>query len=185
MIISTQETAPGPEPVFINRLATCLRYPGAMTHLEFDATITLNDHHLEAAGLTGRHAKAVVAVRRAVEAMSGAGWIDVEAQTYPPDTPVWVVLYPRGPGSAPDTPEWRALRDQVEREARAALLIAGFRRVEGPKPSGALGYTRVRYFDAKGEEFIGPEALQPGYPSATPTYQEHRRTSSPLSDHEH
>ena len=126
-----------------------------MTHLEFDATITLNDHHLEAAGLTGRHAKAVVAVRRAVEAMSGAGWIDVEAQTYPPDTPIWVILYPRGPGSAPDTPEWRALRDQVEREARAALLIAGFRRVEGPKQNWTLGCTQVGDCDAAGDERAG------------------------------
>ena len=33
-----------------------------MAH-DFDATITLNDHHLAAAGLTGRHAEAVEAVR--------------------------------------------------------------------------------------------------------------------------
>jgi hypothetical protein len=37
----------------------------------FDAVITLNDHHLEAAGLTGR---------QAVERLDGAGWIDLAAQ---------------------------------------------------------------------------------------------------------
>lgn len=48
----------------------------------FDATITLNDHHLDAAGLSGRQAEAVAAVRQAVEGMEGAGWIGVEAQSY-------------------------------------------------------------------------------------------------------
>ena len=137
-----------------------------MTYPGFDATITLNDHHLESAGLTGRHAEAVVAVRQAVEAMSGAGWIDVEAQTWPPDTPVWVILYPRGPGSAPDTPEWRALRDQVKREATSALLIAGLRRVEGPKPSGTPGYTRARYFDA-GSATNQPPVSDPNLPGTS------------------
>jgi hypothetical protein len=62
----------------------------------FDAVITLNDHHLAAAGLTGRKAEAVAAVRQAVERMDGAGWIDVEAQYFPPHLAGWVVVYPRG-----------------------------------------------------------------------------------------
>jgi hypothetical protein len=51
---------------------------------DFDATITFNDHHLAAAGLTCRKAEAVEAVREAVERMDGAGWIDVEPESYPP-----------------------------------------------------------------------------------------------------
>jgi hypothetical protein len=53
----------------------------------FDAVITLNDHHLEAAGLAGRAAEAVAAVRQAVERIDGAGWIDVAAQYFPPQLP--------------------------------------------------------------------------------------------------
>jgi hypothetical protein len=45
---------------------------------DFDPTITLNDHHLAAAGLTGRKAEAVEAVREAVGRMDGAGWFDVD-----------------------------------------------------------------------------------------------------------
>jgi hypothetical protein len=74
----------------------------------FDATITLNDHHLEAAGLSGCKAQAAAAVREAVERMDGAGWIDVEAQSYPPDAAGWVIVYPQGRCIAPDTPEWPA-----------------------------------------------------------------------------
>jgi len=51
--------------------------------LDFDAMITLNGHHLAAAGLSDRRAAAVKAVRQAVDWMEGAGWIDVEAQSYP------------------------------------------------------------------------------------------------------
>jgi hypothetical protein len=47
----------------------------------FDTTITLNDHHLAAAGMTDRKAEAVEAVRRAVERMDGAHWIGVAAQS--------------------------------------------------------------------------------------------------------
>jgi hypothetical protein len=38
-----------------------------MAHGGFDATITLNDHHLEAAGLSGCKAQALAVVREAVE----------------------------------------------------------------------------------------------------------------------
>jgi hypothetical protein len=46
-----------------------------MTHRRFDATITLNDHHLAAASLADRPAEAVAAVRRALDRMDGAGGI--------------------------------------------------------------------------------------------------------------
>ncbi len=60
--------------------ATKPAHAPATVHGGFDATITLNDHHLAAAGLTGRKAEAVEAVRQAVERMEGAGWIGVDAQ---------------------------------------------------------------------------------------------------------
>jgi hypothetical protein len=55
----------------------------------FDATITIGHHHLRAAGLDAEQAAvaAVNAVRRAVERMDGANWIDVMASDYPPATP--------------------------------------------------------------------------------------------------
>jgi hypothetical protein len=61
---------------------------------DFDATITFNDHHLAAAGLTCRKAEAVEAVREAVERMDGAGWIDVEPESYPPSAAGWVIVPP-------------------------------------------------------------------------------------------
>ena len=90
----------------------------------FDAVITLNDHQLDAAGLTGRAGEAA-AVRQAIERMDGAGWIDVEAQSYPPGLPGWVVVYPRGRCSTPQTPAWCERRRQVEAAATAALMVAG------------------------------------------------------------
>jgi hypothetical protein len=96
-----------------------------MTHGGFDATITLNDHHLAKAGLTAHADAAVAAVRRAVETMDGAGWIGVAAQSYPPELPGWVILYPRGRGGTPDTPAWHELRCKVEAVVSAALLAAG------------------------------------------------------------
>src|SRR5208337_2744330 len=89
-----------------------------MAHPEFDATITLNDHHLATAGLSGPEAAA--AVRHAVEQMPGGGWIDVEAQPYPPELP--------GPGDRVSAgPKhnagyagmaWHALRREVSRGDR-------------------------------------------------------------------
>jgi hypothetical protein len=93
--------------------------------MDFDATITLNDHHLVSTGLTDRPAEAVAAVRRAVERMGGAGWINVEAQSFPPHIPGWVTLYVAGQGAPPDTPEWRELQRSVEKTATAALVAAG------------------------------------------------------------
>jgi hypothetical protein len=58
----------------------------------FDATTTLNNHHLGDAGLADRAPDAVAAVRQAVRTMPGAGWIDVEAYPYPPDMPGWVFV---------------------------------------------------------------------------------------------
>jgi hypothetical protein len=95
-----------------------------MIQVEFDATITLNDHHLTTSGLSAP--EAVTAVRQAVERMDGAGWIDVAAWSYPPATPGWVILYPPGRAAAPpDRPEWQELRRQVEAIATAALVGAG------------------------------------------------------------
>ena len=96
-----------------------------MAHPEFDATITLNDHHSATAGLSGPEAAA--AVRHAVEQMPGAGWIDVEAQPYPPELPARVIVCPRGRSVTPDTPAWHALRRDIEVMATAALVGAGAR----------------------------------------------------------
>jgi hypothetical protein len=85
-----------------------------MSQCGFDATITLNDHHLEAAGLSGCKAQAIAAVREAVGRMEGAGSIDVEAESYPPGAAGWVIVYPRGRCVTPDTTGWRELRHRVE-----------------------------------------------------------------------
>jgi hypothetical protein len=94
-----------------------------MPHRGFYAT--LNDHHLEAAGLSGRKEQAVAAVREAVARIDGAGWIDVEAQSYPPGAAGWAIAYPRGRCVTPDTPGWRELRHRVETVATTALIAAG------------------------------------------------------------
>ena len=92
--------------------------------MDFDAVITLNDHHLAAAGLSDRKTEAVAAVRQAVEKMAGAGRIDVEAHSYPATLPGWVLLYPPGRAATPDTPAWHQLRHAVETMATAALIGA-------------------------------------------------------------
>jgi hypothetical protein len=92
--------------------------------MDFEAVITLNDHHLAAAGLSGQKTAAVAAVRQAVEKMAGAGWIDVEAHSYPATLPGWVILYQPGRGAPPDTATWRELRHTVEVVATAALVGA-------------------------------------------------------------
>jgi hypothetical protein len=84
---------------------------------------TTSDHHLFTSGLSGP--RAVTAVRQAVKRMDGAGWIDVAAQSYPPNTPGWVILYPPGRATAPDMPEWQERRRQVEAIATAALVGVG------------------------------------------------------------
>jgi hypothetical protein len=88
----------------------------------FDATITLHDGHLAMAGLSGPEAAA--AVRRAVQGMEGAGWIDVEALSYPPHLPGWVVIFPAGRSGTPKELVWRDLLCQVEAVATAALAGA-------------------------------------------------------------
>ena len=57
--------------------------------------------------------------------MDGAGWIDVEAHSYPSTVPGWVILYRPGRGAPADTPAWRELRRTVEVVATAALIGAG------------------------------------------------------------
>ena len=69
--------------------------------------------------------EAIAAVRQAVERVPGAGWIDVEAQSYPAILSGWVILYPLGRAAAPDTPEWRDLQRTVTMMATAALMDAG------------------------------------------------------------
>jgi hypothetical protein len=97
-----------------------------MAHHGFDATIALNDRHLAAAGLTGRQAEAAAAVRRAVQRMDGAGYIDIEEQfARPPHWPGWVAVNPLGRSITPDTPEWREIWRTVEVTATAALMSAG------------------------------------------------------------
>jgi hypothetical protein len=58
---------------------TRLHQDGPMHSLPFDATITLGDHHLAAAGLDPqqRPVTTVDVVRNAVQRMDGASWIDV------------------------------------------------------------------------------------------------------------
>jgi hypothetical protein len=74
-----------------------------MAHPGFDATITLNDHHLAAAGLAHTPDVAIAAVHQAVEHVDGAGWIDVEAHSCPAELAGSVILYPPGRAVAPDT----------------------------------------------------------------------------------
>jgi hypothetical protein len=110
----------------LNHLAISLAHNAGMTRAGFDAMITLNDRHLAAAGLTGHPAEAVAAVRRAVQRVDGAGYIDIEEQSgRPPHWPGWVAVYPLGRSITPDTPEWRELRHAVEAVALAALTSAG------------------------------------------------------------
>jgi hypothetical protein len=101
------------------------RYCTAMTHRGFDAAITQNDHHLATAGMADRPTEAGAAVRRALDRMDGAGSIDVEAQSYPANLPGLVILFPPGRAVAPDTPEWRDRRGNVELLVTAALIGAG------------------------------------------------------------
>jgi hypothetical protein len=97
-----------------------------MATLEFDATITISDCHLIAAGLCGRGTEAVAMVRQAIEGITGAGWIDVVASDFPPSlNHSWIVIYPRGRCITPETPLWTELRRRVEETARTALLVAG------------------------------------------------------------
>ena len=46
--------------------------------------------------------------------MDGAGRIDVEAKSYPPELPGWVILRTPGRSDAPDRPAWLELVHQVE-----------------------------------------------------------------------
>jgi hypothetical protein len=96
-----------------------------MTSDHFDAVITIGDHHLEAVGLAGHADKAVAAVREAVERIDGAGWIDVEALSFPPALPGWVIVYPRGRANTPATPDWEERLRQVEATAANALAVIG------------------------------------------------------------
>lgn len=88
---------------------------------EFDACIDLGRHNLPA----GRDPKqAVAAVLRAVEAIPGAAWIDVQHFAAGLPDPPWLVVYQRGRRVVPDTEQWRQLTARVETAVRAALETA-------------------------------------------------------------
>jgi hypothetical protein len=57
--------------------------------------------------------------------MHGAHWIGVDAQSYPPELPRWVIVYPWGRCVTPDTPEWPDVLHRVETVVTAALVAAG------------------------------------------------------------
>jgi len=85
----------------------------------FDASIDLGGSHMPA-GLD--RAEAVAAVRAAVQALPGAGWIDVAF--YPPGIAVqgpWVRLFRPGGGGGPAGADGDALRGVVEGVALAAI----------------------------------------------------------------
>lgn len=102
------------------------RQDAPMPNLPFDATITLGDHHMAAAGLDPQRRRATIvdAVRGAVQRMDGANWIDVAAADFPPRCTGWVTLYPCGSSAKPDSPPWHDLRRRVEETVRAALIAA-------------------------------------------------------------
>jgi hypothetical protein len=81
-----------------------------MSVIAFDATITLADRHLFAAGRDRLNPRrAVDAVRDAMQRIEGAGWIDVDATDFPATCPGWVTLYRWGCGGArSDTPQWHS-----------------------------------------------------------------------------
>jgi hypothetical protein len=122
-------SAAAPRPVScglpLNLSAIFPRHGLYMT-ITFDACIMINDHHLATAGLTGRRAEAVAPVRTAVQGMDGAGWIDVEAQYFPPHQAPWVVLYECCRSNTPDTPAWQTLQRMAEEVATAALPPLAF-----------------------------------------------------------
>ena len=90
-----------------------------MEPLSFDATIDVSAARLAEHGL--RADAAARAVRHAVRAMPGAGWIDVEAGGDLPLSLEWCVVYPGGTWMIPDTDEWRALQERVRRVCEEAL----------------------------------------------------------------
>lgn len=96
-----------------------------MSTVAFDAIITLHKSHLVAAGLSGRDADAVAAIRTAVEAIDGACEIDVAAYSFPTQLTDWVVLYPKGHGDRLQTQGSLALYQEVEKVALAALQAVG------------------------------------------------------------
>jgi hypothetical protein len=96
-----------------------------MSTVAFDAVITLHKRHLVAAGLSGRDADAVAAVRTAVEAIEGACAIDVETYPFPIRSVDWVVLFPKGESDRLRTLQSGALQRRVEDVALAALESVG------------------------------------------------------------
>jgi len=63
----------------------------------------------------------VDAVRAAVRAMEGAGWIDVAAGAEFPPSLEWCVVYPAGKSRIPDTDEWAAIQARVRAVCEGVL----------------------------------------------------------------
>jgi len=91
----------------------------------FHVCITLGPHLLAAAGLEGRPDTAIEAVRLAVRRMDGANWVDIVAETYPPECPGWLILRRPHRSDTPDTRAWREMQQTVEAVALAAMFSVG------------------------------------------------------------
>ena len=116
----------------------------------FDALLVLGPDLLPPGVVPGA---AVLAVRTAVQAMPGAGWVAVEAHglRLPPGTR-WVEVHAPGSSAAAEGRAWSELRTGVERAAVAAL--AGLRAEPGliaaevvvPVPGGFAEGVDLRAF---------------------------------------
>lgn len=91
----------------------------------FDATLTLTPHLLAGTPLLLRPSEAAEAVRRAVEGMSGAAWIDV-AWLNVSGGP-WPVVERIKVRGADDEAHEEALKGVVEMIAKRALEVCGER----------------------------------------------------------
>lgn len=94
----------------------------------FDAIIDLTVHHLAAAGLPDtRSSEALAAVRSGIQAMPGAGWIDVEYLGAMPLSLVqaaedrWIRVFKAWNAVPPEGPEWTKLRQDIEARLWEAL----------------------------------------------------------------
>jgi hypothetical protein len=55
----------------------------------------------------------------------GAAWVDVIAETYPPECQGWVLLRRRSRTDTPNTRAWREMQRTVEAVALAAMVAPG------------------------------------------------------------
>ena len=92
---------------------------------DFDATITLNDHYLAPALAANRIEDVTHIVRRAVEALPGAGWIDVDVEFSSAAVAGWVSVSPPGQVLTPPSKAWRDKQRIVEAVVLRALMAVG------------------------------------------------------------